>query len=152
MNMAFVVLAVLLLTASIITSVPEWRQKVRSWVQSPYRQVLAKARGDLTGQGDVVSVIKLKTQDGIAIEIFAHDLENDHEKLLSRIQFDERRDGHFNIKGQATNLAIMDIDGDGIQEIIVPVFDENLIPRLHVFKFDPLGKVFNRMGPEDVSL
>lgn len=151
MNLLFLMMASLVLIVSIVTSVPEWRQKVRSWVQSPYREVLAKARADLTGQGDLVNVIKLKTQDGITVEVYAQDMESDHERFLARLRFDERRDGHFNIKGQATNLAIFDIDHDGIQEIIVPVFDENLIPRLHVFKFDPAGKVFVKMGPESVS-
>jgi hypothetical protein len=151
-NIAFVVLGMAVLGVSVVASVPAWRDAVRSRFSGPYREVLAKARGDLTGQGQIVSVIKLRTQEGIAIEIYELGHDNDTEKLMTRIKLDERRDGHFNIRGQATNLAMMDLDGDGLTEIIVPVYDENLIPRLHVFRFDPLGKVFIRMGPESIQL
>lgn len=151
-NIAFVVLGLAVLGVSVVASVPSWRDSVRARFQGPYRQVLAKARGDLTGRGLVVSVVKLKTQDGIQVEIYERGLDTDSETLLARLKFDERRDGHFNIRGQATNLALMDLDGDGLLEVIVPVYDENLIPRLHVFRFDPHGKVFVRMGPENVQL
>lgn len=149
-NSAFAFLGLAVVIVTVVASVPKWRDSVRSWVQSPYRTILAKTRGDLTGQGFVVSVIKIKTQEGISVEIFERSEDSDQERLLSRLKFEERRDGHFSIRGQATNLAMMDVDGDGVLEIIVPVYDENLIPRLHVFKFDPMGKVFIRMGPESV--
>lgn len=149
-NIIFVVLGISVLVVSIVASVPQWRDAVRSRFSGPYRQVLAKARGDLTGEGMIVSVVKIKTHEGISVEIFERMNEGEGERLMTRLKFDERRDGHFNIRGQATNLAMMDLDGDGLTEIIVPVFDENLIPRLHVFRFDPLGKVFIRMGPESV--
>ncbi len=151
-NIAFVVLGLAVLGVSVVASVPSWRDTVRARFQGPYRQVLAKARGDLTGQGFIVSVVKLKTQEGILVEIYERGLDSDSENLLARLKFDERRDGHFSIRGQATNLALMDLDGDGVLEVIVPVYDENLIPRLHVFRFDPMGKVFVRMGPENVQL
>lgn len=151
-NIAFILLGAAVLGVSIVASVPSWRDAVRARFHGPFRQVLAKARGDLTGQGLVVSVVKLKTQEGILVEVYERGLDSDTEHLLARLKFDERRDGHFNIRGQATNLALMDLDGDGILEIIVPVYDENLIPRLHVFRFDPNGKVFIRMGPENIQL
>lgn len=151
-NIAFVVLGLAVLGVSVIASVPSWRDSVRSRFHGPYREIIAKARGDLTGEGLVVSVVKVKTQEGIQVEIYERGHDNDSETLLARLKFDERRDGHFNVRGQATNLALMDLDGDGILEVIVPVYDENLIPRLHVFRFDPIGKVFIRMGPESVQL
>lgn len=145
---AFVILGTLVLAVSVVASVPSLRQRVRAVFQKPYRIVLAKARGDLTGQGFIVSVVKLKSLEGISVEVYERLGEGEEERLLARLPFEERRDGHFSIRGQATNLALVDLDGDGILELVVPVYDENLIPRLHVFRYDPVGKIFIRLGPE----
>lgn len=150
-NGAFVILGFAVLLTSLTAAIPSWRAAVRGYVQTPFREVLAKTRGDLTGKGFIVSVIKLRTQEGISVEIFERVNEGEQERFLARLKFEERRDGHFSIRGQATNLALMDVDHDGLLEVIVPVYDENLIPRLHVFKFDPIGKVFIRMGPDSVQ-
>ena len=50
------------------------------------------------------------------------------------------------IKGQATNLALKDIDGDNSMEIIVPTYDSNLVAHLNVYKYDPFSRRFIQMS------
>lgn len=148
LNLAFVVLAVCVVTVSIVASVPHWRDAVRARFIKPYREVLAKAKGNLVGQLQPVSVIKLKTEEGIVVEVYQITDEQGSERLKTRLKVDERRDAFINLRGQATNLALLDLDGDGALEILVPVYDENLIPRLHVFKYVPTEDNFVKMGPD----
>lgn len=150
-NILLVLLGALVLAVSVIASVPALRTRVRALVNRPYRQILAKAQGDLTGQGDRVSVVKLKTENGILVEVYSIVDAEGTEKLRGKIQVDEKRDAYIQIHGQATNLALMDVDDDARPEILIPVYDENLIPRLHVFKHNPLDDQFLRLGPEASS-
>lgn len=149
-NVVIATLAIAVVIVTAVASVPSWRAKLQSWVHSPYREVLAKARGDLTGKGDVISVIKVRTEEGLRVEVYERNQDSDNEKLLASLLLEERRDAHFNIRGQATNLALVDLDGDGLLEIVAPAYDENLIPRLHVYHFDPNSRSFTLMGPDSV--
>ncbi len=143
---AFLGIAVALVTS--IALFPRWREKVKAYVQKPYREVLAKAYGDLSGQGDFVNVIKVKTEEGLLIEVFEAKKQADGEKLLARLPLDEKRDAFMSFSGDATNLGLIDFDGDGTLEIMAPAYDENFVPRLSVFKFDPVSKSFIKQGPD----
>ena len=51
----------------------------------------------------------------------------------------------FDLKGNTTNLAIMDVDHDGVLELLAPAYDDNLIPRLNIYKYSPQDRSFTRM-------
>lgn len=151
-----ILIGVLAIAVALVTSIalfPRWREKVKSYFQKPYREVLAKAYGDLSGRGDFVNVIKIKTEDGLIIEVFEakhYDKRpTDGEKLLARLTLDEKRDAFMSFSGDATNLGLFDFDGDGTLEIMAPAYDENFIPRLNVFKFDPESRSFTKQGSPD---
>lgn len=118
----------------------------------PYRTILAKTSGDLTGRQDMVTVLKVKTHEGLALEIYKTPLGGQDEALMDRLQLDEDRDAFVNIRSKITNLALMDLDGDGNLEIMAPTYDENLVPRLHVFTYDAKQDKFIRLGPEAAAL
>lgn len=130
---------------------PSIRNALRLLVLRNERQVLAKVEGDLSGQGDRYVIIKVKGPDTLSLEVYEANPQQKSQSLLRRIVLNEKRDGHFNFRGQATNLVLTDVNSDNVLEIIAPAFDENLIPRLNVFSFDPTSKSFSRMGPEDSS-
>lgn len=139
----------LISTSLIILSViPSSREFIRSIIVENSRIILAKADGDITGKGLIVSVIKVKSADTLSLEIFEHKNDPQGSKFLKRIILAEKRDAYFSFRGNATNLAVTDIDHDGTLEIVAPTFDENLIPRLNVFKYDLDRSDFIRLGPE----
>lgn len=145
--LSFLILILLVILVSTVAAIPSLRDRVRSVVLKPYRQVLAKVEGDLTGKNEKVSVIKVKTETGLVVEVYKT-MEDNHERMISSQRIEERRDAFMNIRGEATNLALIDLDNDGILEILAPAYDENLVPRLHVFKYDPVGTTFVIMGPD----
>lgn len=143
--------SVLTIAVALVTSIavfPRWRDQVRSLVQRPFREVLAKTSGDLTGKGDQVTVVKLKTNEGIVIEVFEFSKEENAEVVLARLRLEEKRDAFMSFSGDATNLGLVDFDSDGTLEIMAPAYDENFVPRLNVFKFDPANRSFVRQGPD----
>ncbi len=146
--LTFLILILLVILVSVVASVPALRDRVRFAVLKPYRQILAKATGDLTGKGEKVSVVKVKTENGILIEVYKV-IDEHNERLMAKLVIEERRDAFMSLRGNATNLALLDLDSDGILEILAPVYDENLIPRLHVFQYRPEENSFVIMGHRD---
>lgn len=128
---------------------------IRSWVRDVFinseRSILATADGYLT-KNSLVTVVKVKTADTLSLEIYTRKPETDQLEFLKRIVLPEKRDAHFTFRGNAVNLVLTDLDGDGNLEIITPSFDENLIPRLHVFSYAPETNTFKKMGADSIHL
>ncbi len=146
-RISFPTMCLISLSLAVLTVLPSSREFIRSVIVSNSRQVLAKAEGDLTGKGMKVAVIKVKTADTIALEIFESQGDTASLQFVKRIVLQEKRDAFFNFRGNATNLALTDVDNDGKMEIVAPTFDDNLIPRLNVYKYDPEFNDFRKLGP-----
>ncbi len=138
----------ILILISLSLAIPDVRAFVRDRAWPDSREILGRVDGDLNGQGDLVSVIKVKTRLDLIVEVYSQQPQPNVPGLRARIVLPERKDGYFQFQGRPTNLAMMDLDGDGIQEILVPTFDDNLIPRLHVYRYDPQAQVFIPSGPD----
>jgi hypothetical protein len=145
-NIAIGAMGLLLVAMTVVAAVPSWSQSVRSIFFKKYRVLLAKTTGNLDGHGLQVVVIKVKTEMGLRIEVYHASQNNDPDTPMAAFDLDEKRDSHMNFRGKTTNLALTDLDGDGWLEIIAPSYDDNLIPRLNVFKFDPETKTFAKMS------
>jgi hypothetical protein len=148
----FPTLCLISLCLAALTSIPTSREFIRSVIISNSRTILAKAEADLTGHGMRVAVIKVRTADSLALEVFENDGDSQKLRFVKRIVLPEKRDAYFNFRGNATNLVVTDVDSDGQLEIVSPTFDENLVPRLNVYKYDPESKDFIRLGPETYKL
>jgi len=138
----------LLLVALVVTAIaitPNWRQAARDLVSPEQRVILAKVTGDLTGQGPHVIVLKIKLRDSLVLEIYDAE-KSDENALMARIVLPEKRDGYFQLKGNATNLGLADVDNDGTMEIVAPAFDDQMIARLNIYKFNPATRSFDRMN------
>lgn len=123
---------------------PDVRASVRSQLRADYRTVISTAKGDLNGNGSIYTVAKVKTRDNIYLEIFEN-IADQAPKLVERIELSDARDAYFNFNGQATNLAIDDVDGDGRPEILAPTFDRNLVGRLNVFQYSDSTHDFQKV-------
>lgn len=127
---------------------PDVRASVRGSLRSDYRTVVSTAKGDLNGSGSLFTVAKVKTRDNIYLEIFetvAGTAAETAPHLVERIELSDSRDAYFNFNGQATNLAIDDVDGDGRPEILAPTFDRNLVGRLNVFQYNDSTREFQKV-------
>ena len=123
---------------------PDVRSGVRTAMMGDYRQVVSTAQGHLAGDARLFTVAKVKTRDSLSLEIFEI-VGSGQQKLVEKIVLADARDGFFDFNGQATNLAIDDINGDGRPEILAPTFDSNLVGRLNVYNYDPESKAFTKV-------
>ncbi len=116
------------------------RHKVRSLVAPPERTVLSVATGmilpDAPGR-----VVKLLTPEGVVIEAYGP-INTEKQPLIDRIVLKNQRDAHMQFQGRATNLALKDLNGDRIFEIIAPSYDSRLIPHLNIFKLNLESKKY----------
>ncbi len=117
------------------------RAQIFSPLGGERREILSTVVGDLKNDGSVVKVLKLKTRMGISLE-FLGAMEVGVRPLMERISIDDPYDGYFDIAGEATRLAILDLDGDGKNELIAPTFDENMVARLNAYRFNPSTERF----------
>jgi len=133
------------LVVTTIAITPRLRQGVRDFFVPDQRRLLAKISGDLTGQGLHVTVLKIQLKDRIVVEIYEEE-NSETTDLMARLMLPEKRDAYFELKGNATNLGLADVDGDGTLEVMAPTFDEQMMARLNIFKFNPQTRGFDRMN------
>lgn len=139
-RLLFWFMIVFAVTLATITLSPSLRSEILGLVERPYsREVLATAEGQVLNDGKVYKVIKFRGPTSIFIEVVEP---KDETKLLARVVIPDRRDGLFNLKGRVTRLAIDDIDEDGKYELLVPTFDDQLVPHLNVYRYDNDSKEF----------
>ncbi|MBX3040504.1 MAG: hypothetical protein KF789_07360 [Bdellovibrionaceae bacterium] len=141
------VLAVALMLITAVAIVPSLRHQVRSWVVSNDREILAKTSGYVTPEGPLVSVFKIREDGFLKLEVYTNSGNSDESVLLQKIDLNETRDGYVNFQGNATNLALADTDHDGAMDLIAPSFDEQMTPRLNIFRFNRALNSFEKIIP-----
>lgn len=112
------------------------QNKLRQLVGPGDRVILSVANADLVGAGNVYRVLKILSPEGISIEVYGAG-ENNQRALVDRFLLPDKRDGYFHVGGQATNLALKDLDADGRPEIVAPTYDQELKPHLNALKLNP---------------
>lgn len=115
---------------------PSLRSGIQSYFSRDGREILATAEGDLLNDGSVAKVIKYRNKDGIYVEVLKMGPEGSSQ-TVERVLLPDKHDGLFNFRGHVTRLAISDIDGDGKYELLAPTFDNQLVPHLNVFRYNP---------------
>jgi hypothetical protein len=140
-------LATLFLILLLVALVPSWRQKVQNLVGNSDRVILAKSHARLNHEGPFLNVIKVKTPEGLFIEVYKENPEAGIE-MMGKLPLEGTQDGFFNFQNQATNLVLTDIDEDGNIDIVAPTFDDRQQARMNVFKYNSDTQMFIRMEKE----
>lgn len=139
----FAILTIILL----ILIKSEWRLKVRNFIIGNDRKILATLREDLAANGQSVLVFKVKEKGNLYIEFYTTKLmvkdentdptEPQPPELLQKIELSGSIDGFVNFMGQATNLAVANLDEDPSLEVIVPFYNQEFSPNLEIIKYNP---------------
>lgn len=146
---AIFTLATLVLGLSLLALNPSWKSKVRGVLVSEERKILAKTSAYLSSDGPFVSVFKVQEGSQIYLEVFSSENGQETPRLLQKIALSPGQDGYFNFQGNATNLAISDADNDGVMDILAPTFDDQMTPRLNVYRYNPAMQVFELAQPPE---
>ena len=139
------VLAMVLLTVAII---PSFRNSVKEIFSSSERIILAKVSGSISPEGPRVTVLKIRSKDSLSLEVYS-DEPGQENALIAKIPLFETKDAYFVVNGNATNLALTDVDQDETMEIVAPTYNEQMVPRLNIFKYNRASKCFDRVNAPD---
>ena len=111
------------------------RVKIQSTVLPNKDQLLSVIYGDISGSGNVIKVLKYKTKTGIRVEFLEQGMDGSR-RLIAKKEIPHPYNGFFEYRGNSVQLAMGDVNGDGIMEIMAPSFDRNLIAHLNVYYYD----------------
>jgi len=134
-------MAVVAIIAAILSS----NQTVRSYFSpastgTTQRLILAKI---FTSYDDINYVIfKIRTDEGIDVEIYEKDTTTYFQKLKQKFSFPDDKDAFLMVDGNSISLALSDVDQNGITDIVVPTVDQYGLSRLNVFKYNSDLKQF----------
>ena len=143
---ALTLVAILLVCLAII---PQTRQNIKKLFISQDRKIIAKVDGHLLNTDKAFTVLKIKEGSKLTVELYSPD-EEGNLTLLNRTPLYDSRDGYLHVRDSATNLAIMDVDKDGVNEVIAPTYDDQMVPRLNIFKYNSDSNSLDRVAaPED---
>lgn len=150
MAQKIIILLLIILSASlsVVATHPRWRESLRRLITTNDRSILAITEGSLQPGGPMIKILKIRSNNQISIEIYQSPDGGNQYNLIQSLSTPDRTDGYFTFQGNATNLALGDIDQDGFFEILVPTFDDQGVARLHTFKYDPNLQRFSLMAPQ----
>lgn len=99
------------------------------------RKILSVVSADILKTGHVFRVLKILSPTGITVEVYSP-TEDGGRSLWGKVDLPDRKDGYFHIFGQATNLALRDLDSDGRVEILAPTYDQDMKPHLNAIRIN----------------
>lgn len=107
-----------------------------SAVQAEDIEILKSEKMQLEAAGGELTINKFYSGDEICVEI----VDKSGKKLLEMPAIGTK-DKMFSLNGKATSLAVADVTGDGVAEVLASAF-YGPASALYVFKFDEAGKKF----------
>lgn len=123
---------------NILSNIALFSSPVRQWIQARMNvnrsEILSVVQGDLLNDGSRVKVVKFKTMEGIVLEFYSDNRDGSRYQI-SRVVLPNAKDGFFNHRGEAVQLAVTDLDGDGTMELLSPTFDDQLVAHLNPFRY-----------------
>lgn len=144
-------LTLVAMALTVVAVVPSLRGKVKDAFLSTERKIVAKVDGTLGPDGPKVVALKIQSRNSLSVEIYSSSDEG--LTLMAKLPLYEARDGFVLVQGNATNLALTDVDKDGVLEIVAPTYDDQMVPRLNIFRYNPNTKSFDRAtAPEGFEL
>lgn len=150
-------MAIGLLTITIIAIIPKYRIEFKDYFLMNDRKIISTVSGKLFPEGPTIKILKIKQNESIFLEIYSiksHESEinitntelNSQNLFISKLDLEGTKDGYFTFKGNATNLALSDIDNDSILEILAATYDEGSEPRLNIFKYSKENEAFYKIS------
>lgn len=127
---------------AVMVTVPTLKKSLKTFFVDQNRTILAKVQGPIASHSANYVILKIKQKEDIFVEVFREEEKTENLIFVQKIEIPENKEAHFNFKGEFTNLAFADVDGDGYLEILVPVFNNEMTARLHTYKFNEGTQMF----------
>ncbi len=117
----------------------------KTYIQSRFKntdpKLLSVVYGDLMPGDSSIKVVKFQALNSIVLEFYTQHSSGAH-SLVTRVEIPGAKNGFFDHRGQAVQLAVVDLDGDGKMELISPTFDDTLLAGLNPYHYSPEEEAF----------
>lgn len=134
----FIVLALMI---AILSSLPAFQNKIRSFFLNEKREVLAKITSFYGLDQTEFLILKIKDSYGLVVEIY--EVKNKTQQIFrQKFEMTQDSDAYITIEKNPTNFALSDVDKDGQLDILVPSVDRNGNLRLSAFRFNQSLNIF----------
>lgn len=149
LRVGYLVLFLLLLGIVALYANRDLRDQLTDLIYRQDRQILATLKDDLEGLGNVTSVLKVRERGRIYLEFYSYERkgpENGEDQMVlelkQKLPLANSLDGYVTFMGEATNLAIGNLDADPQLELLVPTYNSDFVASLEVVKFNQITNKF----------
>ncbi len=126
------ILFILSIVASVVLLNPTVKKKTMALLLNDQKEVLSQL--ELVQEGRTFKIIKVQDEKGLGVELYK--TEGDSLVFLDSHQLTDKKDAFYKFNESKHNLFAKDINGDGVEELILPSLDKNMKARLNVFRLD----------------
>jgi hypothetical protein len=130
-----IALLVIAMLAAVASSFPAVQLRVKETFFKADRVVLAKINTFYGIEQKEYLILKLKDEAGLQIEIYEMDSEGG-QTFKQKFELTQDADAYITLDKNTTNLALSDVDKDGVLDILAPSVDRNGNLRLNAFRFN----------------
>lgn len=145
-KIALSIISLIAIAVTLLLVQPQWKEKVRDLILRDSYALLAEEEADIRNDGSIIRVSKLKINGKIYLRFF--EMNGDVWKPIQTILLPDSYDGYATIAGDPKNLAILNLDDDGLLEVIAPTFDKDMIAYLNIYKYSIDSKAFTKIQNE----
>lgn len=155
---SLLVLALCLLVLICAFFIPQWRKHLQLLVWGESRKILATLVEDLDRTGNPVSIFKVREKGSLFIEVYstsspeglANTIQSRSFELIQKLELPGAVDGFVSFMGEATNLAVANLDNDPYLELIIPSYNFEFVASLDIIKYNPGTKKYELMSSFDI--
>ncbi|MBE8162531.1 MAG: hypothetical protein HAW63_00885 [Bdellovibrionaceae bacterium] len=110
------------------------KKQAYSLINSPFRKVTSVLISKVVAK-QPIKIVKIQTSQGLFLEVYGVKQRN-AQPLLSKVKLQDPHDGYFQFATQSSNLALSDINNDGVLDIVSVGFDKNQKGHLSIYNFN----------------
>ncbi|HPI41738.1 MAG TPA: hypothetical protein PLJ21_13090 [Pseudobdellovibrionaceae bacterium] len=141
-NALLILFTIFLVGTLIVAMVPSYREYFQNLILTDKKIVLSTVSGRISKEGPSVVVTKVRYKSKLWAEVYKIDTSSGATQLWQTIPLSSHQDAFLGLNIKSTNLALLDIDHDDILEIVAPTFDEQMNPKLNIYKYNSKSELF----------
>lgn len=130
-----IVLLLVAAIAAVVSSFPSVQNHVKQIFFKANRVILAKVNTFYGVDQREYLILKIKDESGLQIEIYEM-LKDGTQSFKQKFELTQDSDAYITLDKNTTNLALSDVDKDGLLDILAPSVDRNGNLRLNAFRFN----------------
>lgn len=130
------ILVALALGIAVLTSVPAVQNQLRQFFKSSDRVILARINAYAGVDQQEFLILKIKDNSGLLIEVYEVRKEDSKQIFKQNFLLSQDSEAYITLDKNTTNLALSDVDKDGLPDILAPSVDRNGNLRLNTFRYN----------------